>query len=47
MAQEVSVKCPMCFASCHPEAVICSTCTAVLKPEKYNPELFAKSKKIA
>jgi hypothetical protein len=38
---EEHIKCPMCQIPVVPEAVVCSGCRFILKPEKYNKEQFA------
>jgi hypothetical protein len=40
---DASQLCPACKSEVHPEAVICSKCHAVIKPEEYKKLEFAKA----
>lgn len=41
MRMEETVKCPMCTGDVNPNAIVCSACKYILKPELYKKEQFA------
>lgn len=40
-SSEVPVKCPACLSRCSPDAILCSNCRCILKPEEYKKLTFA------